>query len=197
MKADDNSDDAELIRQILAGDQTAFSALRARYENRLHAYVFSLIRNRHSREDAEEIVQDAFHKILKHLETLRAPENLFGWMCSIAKQCRDLWLRKHGKPLEYISFDDGIQGQELHEEVSLAAYQVSQQQAVEDELLEIVSRAIEQLPDLDRRAMLLRQDGMSYREIAHELGLSEAGVKNRLYRARQKVKELVDGMVED
>ena len=197
MEADDKSADAKLIRQTLAGDQIAFSALRAKYENRLHAYVFNLIRNRHSREDAQEIVQDAFLKILKNLETLRAPENLFGWMCSIADQCRILWLRKHGKRLEYISFDDGIQGQELHEEASLDVYRVAQQQAEEGELLGIVSRAIEKLPDLDRRAMLLQQEGMSYREIADELGLTPGAVKHRLYRARRRVKELVDGMEED
>ena len=38
---------------------------------------------------------------------------------------------------------------------------------------------------------------MSYREIAHELGVTEAAVKHRLYRARRRVKELVDGMEED
>ena len=197
MKADDNSDDAELIRQILAGDHTASTALRARYELRLHAYVFNLIRNCDSREDAEEIVQDALFKILKHLETLKASEKPFGWMCSISDQCCVLWLRKHGMPHEYLSFGDGIQGQELHEEVSLAAHQVAQQQAEEDELLGIVSRAIEKLSDLDRRAMLLPQDGMSYREIADELGLKVGAVKHRLYRARRKVKQLVDEMEED
>lgn len=65
------------------------------------------------------------------------------------------------------------------------------------ELMESISRAIEKLPDLDRRAMLLQREGMSYGEIAQELGLPVGAVKNRLYRARRKVKELVDGMEED
>ena len=65
------------------------------------------------------------------------------------------------------------------------------------ELMESISRAIEKLPDLDRRVMLLQREGMSYGEIAQELGVTEAAVKNRLYRARRKVKELVDGMEED
>ena len=118
-------------------------------------------------------------------------------MFSIAHQCCVAWLRKHGRRLEYISFDDGIQGQKLHEEASLDAYQVAQQQAKEDELLESASSTIEKLPDLDRRAMLLQQDGMSYREIAQELGVTEAAVKHRLYRAKRKVRELVEGMNED
>lgn len=197
MKADDNSDDAKLIRQILAGDQTASTALRARYELRLHGYVFNLIRKRHSREDAEEIVQDAFHKILKHLETLKAPEKLFGWMCSISNQCCVLWLRKHGQPLEYLSFDDGTQGQQLREEASLTAHHVFQQQAEKDELLEIVSRAIDKLPDLDRKVMRCAESDMSYQQIAGELGLKVSAVKHRLYRARRRVKELVEGMEED
>ncbi len=136
-------------------------------------------------------------KVLENLETLDAPEKLFGWMFSIARQRYFAWHRKHGRRLEYISYDDSIQRQELHEEASLTAYRVSQQQAEEDELLEIVSGAIDKLPDLDRKVIRGAESGMSYREIACELGLTEAAVKHRLHRARRKVRELVDGMEED
>ena len=51
------------------------------------------------------------------------------------------------------------------------------------------------LSDLDRRVILLKHQHKSYREIAQELGVTEAAVKHRLHRARRKVKELVDGMV--
>ena len=195
MRADDKSDDAELIRRILDDDQDAFSALCARYKPRLHSYLF--LNFIHNHEDAEEIVQDTFLKVRENLETLKVPEKLLGWMRSIARQRYFAWRRKHGRRLEYISFDDSIQRQELHEEASLTAYRVSQQQAVEDELLEIVSRAIDKLPDLDRKVMRCADSGMSYQQIADELGLKVGAVKHRLYRARRKVKELVDGMVED
>ena len=194
MKADDDSGDAELIRRILEGDQNAFSALCAKYEAGLHSYVFKRVRNR---EDAEEIVQNVFLRVHQYLKDLKQPEKLLNWMFSIAYQRIADRGRERRGGIEYTPFDDVSGGQMLHEEASLAVYQVSQQQAEEDELLEIVSRAIENLPDLDRRAMLLQQDGMSYREIAHELGVTEAAVKHRLYRARRRVKELVDGMEED
>lgn len=191
MKADDDSGDAELIRRILEGDQNAFSALCAKYEAGLHSYVFKRVRNR---EDAEEIVQNVFLRVHQYLKDLKQPEKLLNWMFSIAYQRIAGRDRECRGGIEYSSVD-GVP--ELHEEASLTAYRVCQQQAEEDELLEIVSRAIEKLPDLDRRAMLLQQDGMSYREIAHELGVTEAAVKHRLYRARRRVKELVDGMEED
>lgn len=191
MKADDDSGNAELIRRILEGDQNAFSALCAKYEAGLHSYVFKRVRNR---EDAEEIVQNVFLRVHQYLKDLKQPEKLLNWMFSIAYQRIAAKERECRGGIEYSSVD-GVS--ELHEEASLTTYRVSQQQAEEDELLEIVSRTIDKLPDLDRRAMLLQQDGMSYREVAHELGVTEAAVKHRLYRARRRVKELVDGMEED
>ena len=194
MRADDKSDDAELIRQILAGDERAFSALCDKYEAGLHSYVFKRIRNR---EDAEEIVQNVFLRVHQHLKDLKQPEKLLNWMFSIAYQRIAARERKRRGGIGYRSFDDVSDGQILHEEASFTAYQVSQQQAEGAERREIVSRAIEKLSDLDRRAILLQQEGMSYREIAQELGVTEAAVKHRLARARRKVKELVDGMDED
>ncbi len=53
MRADDKSENAELIRKILDGDETAFSWLCAKYEERLHSYVLKQVTNR---DDAQEIV---------------------------------------------------------------------------------------------------------------------------------------------
>ena len=118
-------------------------------------------------------------------------------MFSIAYQ--RIAVRERGRrgDIGYASFDDVSDGQVLREEASLTAYRVSLQRTEKHELMENISRAIEKLSDLDRRAMLLQQDDMSYREIAQELGVTEAAVKHRLARARRKVKELVDRMDED
>ena len=194
MKADGKSGDAELIRQILAGDERAFSALCDKYEAGLHSYVFKRIRKR---EDAEEIVQNVFLRVHQYLKDLKQPEKLLNRMFSIAYQRIVARERERRGGIGYTSFDDVSDGQILHEEASFTAYRVSQQQAEQDEMLETVSRAIDMLPDLDRRAILLQQDDKSYREIACELGVTEAAVKHRLHSASRKVKELVDRMEED
>ena len=191
MRADDKSDNAELIRRILGGDRDAFPALCAMYGARLHAFVLKRV---HNREDAQEIVQDVFVRVSRNLETLKASERVLNWMFSIASQLIVARYRENRTHLEYTSVD-GVS--ELHEEASLTAYRVSQQQAEEDELLEIVSRAIDKLPDLDRKVMRCAESGMSYQQIADELGLKGGAVKHRLYRARRRVKELVDRMQED
>ena len=191
MRADDKSENAELIRKILDGDETAFSWLCAKYEERLHSYVLKRVTNR---DDAQEIVQDVFFRVAQSVETLKMPEKLLNWMFSIASQLIVARYRENRTHLEYTSVD-GIS--ESHEEVSLTAHRASKPQTEQDELLEIVSRAIDLLPDLDRRAISLQLDGMSHREIAQELGVTEAAVKHRLARARRKVRELVDGMEED
>lgn len=191
MRADDKSENDELIRQISDGDQSAFSMLYAKYEARLLSFVLKRVTNR---DDAQEIVQDVFVRVFWYLETLQASEKLLNWMFSIASQLIAARYRENRTHLEYTSVDGVL---ELHEEVSLTGYRVSQQQAEQDELLETVSRAIDMLPDLDRRAILLQQEDKSYREIAQELGVTEAAVKHRLHRARRKVRDLVDRMEKD
>ncbi len=191
MRADDKSENAELIRQISDGDQSAFSMLYAKYEARLFSFVLKRVTNR---DDAQEIVQDVFVRVSRNLETLQSSEKLLNWMFSIASQLIAARYRENRTHLEYISVDGVF---ELHEEVSLTAYRVSQQQAEHDELLETVSRAIDMLPDLDRKVMRCAESGMSYQRIADELGLSVGAVKHRLHRARRKVKELVDRTDED
>lgn len=181
MRADDKSDDAELIRQILDGDQSAFSMLCAKYETRLYAYIVKRVSNR---QDAQEIVQDAFLRASEQLETLKEPEKVLNWMVSIAVQLIAARYRENRTHLGYASLNDVS---ELREEASLNAYRVSQQQAEEGELREKVSGAIEKLPDLDWSAMRLYLEGMSYREIAQGLGVTEAAVKDRLARAKRKV----------
>ena len=190
-KPDDKSDDADLIRQILDGDQSAFSILCAKYEVRLLSYVLKRVSNR---DDAQEVVQDVFVRVAQNLETLKAPEKLLYWMFSIASQLIVARHRGNRTQLEYTSVD-GVS--EVHEGALLTAHRVSQQQADEDELLETVFRAIDMLPSFDRRVILLKQRRKSYREIAQELGVTEAAVKHRLTRARRKVKELLDRMEED
>ena len=71
MQVGEKSSDAELVRQILDGDNNAFSLLHSRYETRLLSYAFKRIG---SQEDAQDIVQESFAEIAQHLQALREPQ---------------------------------------------------------------------------------------------------------------------------
>ena len=78
---DDQRRDAELVRQILTGDETAFDALYKRHSPRLYRFIASKIDDR---RDAEELVNDTFLKAKEHLHTLQEPEKVLNWMFRIA-----------------------------------------------------------------------------------------------------------------
>lgn len=91
---DDQRRDAELVHQILTGDETAFDALYKRHNSRLYRFIAGKIDDR---RDAEELVSDTFLKAKEHLYTLQEPEKVLNWMFSIASQLIAGWHRKHKK----------------------------------------------------------------------------------------------------
>ncbi|MCE2413447.1 RNA polymerase sigma factor [Candidatus Poribacteria bacterium] len=91
----DQRRDAELVLQILTGDETAFDALYKRHSTRLYEFIISKIDDR---RDAEELVNDMFLKAKEHLHTLQEPEKVLNWMFRIASQLVAGWHRKNKKP---------------------------------------------------------------------------------------------------
>lgn len=78
-------DDAQLIRRILSGDDTAFGILAKKYEKNVHALVWWKVGDFHH---AEEITQDTFLKAYHKLPTLKDPRCFAAWLYTIAaRQC--------------------------------------------------------------------------------------------------------------
>ena len=75
------TNDIDLIRRVLDGDQSAFTALVNKYQKSVHALVWRKIGDFHI---AEEITQDVFLKVYKRLSTLKRPELFPGWLYVIA-----------------------------------------------------------------------------------------------------------------
>ncbi|MYC77751.1 hypothetical protein F4X10_18455 [Candidatus Poribacteria bacterium] len=93
---DDQRRDAELVRCILCGDETAFDALYKRHKSRLYGFIVNKIDDR---RDAEELTNDTFLKAEEHLHTLQEPEKVLNWMFSIASQLIAGWHRRHKNPV--------------------------------------------------------------------------------------------------
>lgn len=189
MGADDKSDDGELIRRALNGDEIAFDALHEKYRTRLFLYVLKEIRNS---EDADEIVNDAFVKIFRHVGNLRSSEKLLNWMYRIAHQCIDAWRRKNRSRLKYTEEADSAKVLNALIKEACANYQEAQQREASGHRVEMSLSALSQIPESQRRVMLLHYvDNMSHRAIAQSLGITGAAVNSRLQRARENVKRLV------
>ena len=176
--------DAELVRQILIGDETAFDALYKRHSPRLYRFIVSKIDDR---RDAEELVNDTFLKAKEHLHTLQELEKVLNWMFTIASQLVAGWHRKYKKLEATQGYIDVYQ---TEGEVAAPAiiHQTAEEYAIETERRTALLAAIEQLPELEQQMLCLQLRGKSYTKIAERCQVSVSVVKNRLSRAKKRLK---------
>ena len=183
--------DAELIQNILSGDEAAFSELVRKYQKSVHALAWREIGDYHI---AEEITQDTFLQVYNKLSNLRDPNLFAGWLHVIAKRRCIAWLRK--KKLVMQSLE--LVSEDLLEKNDYASYLAEQRQiASEDQQREIVNCLLEKLPRAERTTMILHYLGeMSCKAISQYLGVSLNTVKSRLNRARNRLKHEVHSFQE-
>ncbi len=179
--------DAQLIQQVLQGDQEAFAILVNKYQKGVHALAWRKIGDFHI---AQEITQDAFLRAYQKLETLKNPNLFGGWLYVIASRlCAD-WFEKKSLP------EQSLEVTEMSEvnHVSYSRYVAQKQAAEADETRrEIVKELLQKLPESERTVMTLHYLGeMTIKTISEFLGVSPNTVKSRLSRARNRLKKEED-----
>ena len=177
-------DDAELIQRVLDGDDTAFSVLVKKYQRSVHALVWRKIGDFHI---AEDITQDTFLKAYQRLSTLKKPQRFASWLYVIAANHCSTWLRK--KRLWTQSLEDTNSAQ--LEKATYSGHIIAENERMTEEAQrEVVKKLLEKLQESERTVITLYYlGGMTYEEISEFLGVSVAAIKNRLYRARRRLKE--------
>jgi len=177
-------DDAELIQRVLDGDDTAFSTLVKKHQKPVHALAWRKTGDFHV---AEEITQDTFLKAYQNLSTLKEPQKFASWLYVIAANYCKMWRRK--KRLSTQSLED-TDNAEL-EKTAYSGYIIAENEQVAVETQrEVVKQLLAKLQESDRTIITLYYLGeMTYEEISEFLGVSVASIKNRLYRARRRLKK--------
>jgi RNA polymerase sigma-70 factor (ECF subfamily) len=173
--------DETLVAAAKGGSRPAFEELIERYHKRLFRVARSLAE---SREDAEEITQDAFVQAFKNLSRFRGDSRFYTWLVRITINTGLMKLRGHRA--QVISIDDKV-GNEAgfppRELVDSGA--TPERSYLQRELQKILVTSIGQLPSGYRSVFTLRAvQGFSTEETAHALDLSLPAVKSRLRRAR-------------
>ncbi|MYF97630.1 sigma-70 family RNA polymerase sigma factor, partial [Candidatus Poribacteria bacterium] len=177
--------DAELIEQILSGNEEAFSALVQKYQKSVHALVWRKIGDFHV---AEEVTQDTFLQVYKKLPTIKNPKRFPGWLYVIANRRCIAWLRKNDKHAEQ-SLD--ATSQDTLEETAYTCFVSDMREETEVQRRRIVvEKLLEMLPESERTVVILHYLGeMSCDAIGKFLGVSPNTVKSRLSRARNRLRE--------
>ncbi len=184
--------DAQLIRRILSGDDAAFDTLVQRHQRGVHALAWRKVSDFHY---AEEITQDTFLQAYKKLSTLKNPNQFAGWLYVIANRLCINWLQRH-KPAMQSLEDTPV----AEIEKSSYIHHASEQREVEgsEHRYAIAERLLSKLPESERTVMTLHYLGeMTAKEISKFLGVSVNTITNRLWRARKRLREDQELMVQE
>ena len=183
--------DSELVRRAKAGDLAAFEELVSRHERKIYTLAIRILR--HS-QDAEDVTQQAFLSALEHLAGFREEASFATWLNRIATFAALKVIRKR-QGLDTVSLEETTESPEGYDCIPhpeyIADWRESPERLVErNETRRLLDDALAQLDEKHRLVFLLRDvEGMSVKETAAALGLSEANVKVRLLRARLQLRE--------
>jgi RNA polymerase sigma-70 factor, ECF subfamily len=186
-------DDRELVAAILDGDQYLFETLVHRYEKRIINYVYRMIRRY---EDAHDLAQEIFIKVYMALDRYDPSFQFSTWIFRIAQNAAIDQIRKKSLPEESLTREDRGGGEERQMEI--AADVVSPyRSAFNVEMAAAIESAVGELPEDYRELIELRHFAeLSYDEIAEITRLPLGTVKNKLFRARNMLKEQLGDYLE-
>src|SRR3954454_5822883 len=181
------TEELALVTAAKAGDVGAFEDLVRRYDRNVFRIAKHITQNR---EDAEDVVQDAFLKAYQNLPQFQMQSKFYTWLVRIAVNEALMKLRKR-RPERFVSLDEDVKTEEDSMPREIADWSPNpEQQYNQAELKDILGKTIQGLPTGFRTVFVLRDvEGLSTEETAEALVLSIPAVKSRLLRARLQLRE--------
>jgi RNA polymerase sigma-70 factor (ECF subfamily) len=183
--------DTELVALAQTGDLDAFEALANRYERRVYSLALRMLRQE---QDAEDVTQQAFLSAMENLGRFRGDASFSTWLLRIATHAALKVIRKR-KGLDTVSLEQATEEEDSYGTIPHPEYIADWRQSPEElvrknEVQRLLDDALAKLDEKHRLVFLLRDvEGLSVKETAEALGLSEANTKVRLLRARLQLRE--------
>ena len=183
-------DDAQVVHAFLEGHDRAFDELVSRYQARLLNFIYRTVGDR---ERAEDLVQEVFIRIYRHLHRFDQTKKFSTWAYTIASNLAKNELRNRSRnPLVL------FQTIKRHWEADHRPLQFEDSSSRPDDLFrkrhlrELVEQSVSQLPEHHRVVFVLRElEGKTYEEIAEITGCNLGTVKSRLNRARNNFATII------
>jgi len=181
------------VERAQAGDQEAFRQLVERYQRRVYAVAFGIIRNR---DDAWDVAQEAFVKAYRNLTRFQGNSGFYTWLYRITYNlCIDTMRSRSRRSFVEMDSTRMLQAaaaKEAPPETHPA------ETAARRELAQVIETALGELSEKHRAIIVLREiEGLSYEEMAEVLKVSKGTVMSRLFHARRKLQVLLKPYVED
>lgn len=188
-------DDAELVQRYLDGGRFAFDELADRYHDRLLNFIYRSIGDR---DRSEDLVQETFVRVYRHLHRFDPTKKFSTWIYTIASNLAKNELRNRSRnPMvlfQAIKKNWDADHRPLQwEDTSFSPDDLFRKRHLRDK----VEKAVEQLPEHHRVVFVLRErEGKTYEEISEITGVTLGTVKSRLNRARNKFAQIIAPMLQ-
>ena len=188
-------DDSQVVAAFLAGNRRAFDELVERYQNRLLNFVY---RTTGDRERGEDLVQETFIRVYRHLHRFDQSKKFSTWIYTIASNLAKNELRNRSRnPL--VLFQTLLKNREADqrplewEDNTYRPDDLFRKRALKSQ----VDAAVDQLPEHHRTVFVLREmEGKTYEEIAEITDTNLGTVKSRLNRARNSFARIISPLLD-
>lgn len=173
------SSDQVIIENILKGQGELYEEIIKRYKNNIYSLCMRMVRNS---EDAKDLAQDTFIKAYQNLEKYNPEYKFSTWIFKVASNLCIDHLRK--TKTQNLPYDDKISMP--HDTASAENIYLHNSNKKQ------IEKAIQDLPEDYRILIILyHKEGLSYEQMCEMLKLPMSKVKNRLHRARNRLKEVL------
>ncbi len=187
--AGESSAEHDLVRRVQAGDTGAFRELFDRYHRRAFVVAYAVVKNR---QDALDIVQDAFIKVHRHIQSFQGTSSFYTWLYRIVMNLAIDHVRR-GKKGKDVDYDDRMVRDEEeggNPVMPRIAGANPLKTVMRHELRNAMEKALESLPEYHRAVIVLREvDGLSYEEMSKILNVPKGTIMSRLFHARRKMQD--------
>ena len=176
--------DQELVVRVQQGDKKAFDLLVLKYQQKITNLISRYIRDPH---EVLDVTQEAFIKAYRALPKFRGDSAFYTWLYRIAINTAKNYLVAQGRrpPTDDVEAETAEQ---MDIGIRLKETGTPENHVLTDEISRTVQKAIDDLPEDLRTAIILRElEGMSYEEIANAMSCPVGTVRSRIFRAREAI----------
>ncbi len=176
--------DLSLVERVQRGERRAFDLLVLRYQHKVLKLIMRYVRDA---SEAEDIAQESFVKAYRALPSFRGDSAFYTWLYRIAiNTAKNALVAAKRRPMSY---DLDLQDPEQYDmQARMAEPETPEALLLTEEIRATVNRAIENLPEDLRTAIVLRElEGLSYEDIAQTMDCPVGTVRSRIFRAREAI----------
>jgi RNA polymerase sigma-70 factor (ECF subfamily) len=179
-----SENDDQLIQKVQEGDNYAFDLLVKRYQRKIYFLAYRMVKNH---DNADDIAQDTFINAYSAIGSFKAGYSFYTWLYRICMNLSINFLKRQKFMIPESQFEEDTNPLEKE------ATRVDPADHLASKELEMkIDRALNSLPPKFKAVLILRiYEDLSYEEIAQTLNISTGTVMSRLFRARERMQEML------